>query len=143
MAPTTLVWGDSYACAWLPDLIDAPRRQDSAFVLASIGQCPPALGFDPGNRPGYRRGNEAIYAWLKRQSSVGTVVLTGRWKSYEDDTVLVAQLAATTRILKRDGLRVVIVDSVPSYKRPVPIVLAAWLRLQASSRWCGSQTPAG
>jgi peptidoglycan/LPS O-acetylase OafA/YrhL len=142
-APKVLVWGDSYARQWLPGLIDLARSQQASFVMASAGQCPPALGFDPRDRRGCKPANDAVFAWLQAQTTIDTVVLVGRWKTHADEPAAVRGIAASVAALHARGLRVIVVGAMPSYKRPVPIVLAAWshwhadtptVRIKTSSR---------
>lgn len=127
VTPSVLLWGDSHARQWQPGLIEAARRHGAAFVQAATSTCPPVLGFALARRPACSGSNERVYAWLREHPAIETVILAGRWGSYDDEAALPAHMAETTRTLRALGKRVVVVGAVPTYTRPVPIMLTAWL----------------
>lgn len=127
VTPDVLLWGDSHARQWQAALIDEAQQHGRAFVQASTSTCPPAIGFDLARRPGCKPNNDRVIAWLDQHPEIRIVVLAGRWGSYDTESALPAALAATAATLRSHGIRVFAVDSVPTYTRPVPILLTAWL----------------
>ena len=85
--PTFFLWGDSHAGALLTVTKNAAARRGLSGLYAGLAACPPLLGV---TRPG--RGspdrckyfNDAVFAAIRSNRSIKTVILAARWARYAD-----------------------------------------------------------
>jgi hypothetical protein len=112
--PLILVWGDSTAGALLPGLRKA--QETSAFGIAQFtsSSCVPALNVDVAGVPNCRAINDTVLS-LARQIRPDIVLLHSTWDRYLDG---VAETVAALK--KQTNARIVVVGSVPWWKRGLP-----------------------
>ncbi len=112
--PLILVWGDSTAGALVPGLRKA--QQSHAFSIAQFtsSSCIPALNTEVAGTPNCRAINDRILS-MARQLRPDIVLLHSTWDRYLDG------VAETVTALKQQtGARVVVLGSVPWWKRGLP-----------------------
>jgi peptidoglycan/LPS O-acetylase OafA/YrhL len=112
--PLVLVWGDSTAAALLPGLRKAQQTHDFGLAQFTSSSCIPALNTDVAGTPNCRAVNDKILS-LARELKPDIVLLHGTWDRYLDG------VAATVIALKKEtNARVVVLGSVPWWKRGLP-----------------------
>jgi hypothetical protein len=112
--PLVLVWGDSTAGALLPGLRKAQQTRDFGLAQFTSSSCIPALNTDVAGTPNCRAINDRILS-LARELKPDIVLLHGAWDRYLDG------VAATVVALKKEtNARVVVLGSVPWWKRGLP-----------------------
>jgi hypothetical protein len=112
--PLVLVWGDSTAGALLPGLRKAQQTRDFGVAQFTSSSCIPALNTDVAGTPNCRAINDRILS-LARELKPDIVLLHGAWDRYLDG------VAATVVALKKEtNARVVVLGSVPWWKRGLP-----------------------
>jgi peptidoglycan/LPS O-acetylase OafA/YrhL len=112
--PLVLVWGDSTAGALVPGLRRAQQTHDFGLAQFTSSSCIPALNTDVAGTPNCRAINDKILA-LARELKPDIVLLHGTWDRYLDG------VAATVAALKKEtNARVVVLGSVPWWKRGLP-----------------------
>jgi peptidoglycan/LPS O-acetylase OafA/YrhL len=112
--PLILVWGDSTAGALLPGLRRAQQKRGFAIAQFTSSSCVPALNTDMPDAPNCRAINEQVLS-LARELRPEIVLLHSTWSQYLDGT------AATVAALKKEtNARVVVLGSVPWWKRGLP-----------------------
>jgi peptidoglycan/LPS O-acetylase OafA/YrhL len=112
--PLVLVWGDSTAGALLPGLRQAQQTHDFGLAQFTSSSCIPALNTDVAGTPNCRAINDKILS-LARELKPDIVLLHSTWDRYLDG------VAATVAALKKEtNARVVVLGSVPWWKRGLP-----------------------
>jgi peptidoglycan/LPS O-acetylase OafA/YrhL len=112
--PLVLVWGDSTAGALLPGLRQAQQTHDFGLAQFTSSSCVPALNTDVAGTPNCRAINDKILA-LARELKPDIVLLHSTWDRYLDG------VAATVAALKKEtNARVIVLGSVPWWKRGLP-----------------------
>ena len=112
--PLILVWGDSTAGALLPGLRKAQQTRSFGIAQFTANSCVPALNADVAGTPNCRAINDKILS-LARQIRPDVVLLHSTWDRYLDN------VAETVVALKaQTGARVVVLGSVPWWKRGLP-----------------------
>jgi peptidoglycan/LPS O-acetylase OafA/YrhL len=112
--PLILVWGDSTAGALMPGLRKAQESRDFGIAQFTSSSCIPALNTDVAGAPNCRAINDKVLS-LARELKPDIVLLHGTWDRYLDG------VAATVAALKqRTGARVIVLGSVPWWKRGLP-----------------------
>jgi peptidoglycan/LPS O-acetylase OafA/YrhL len=112
--PLVLVWGDSTAGALLPGLRQAQQTHDFGLAQFTSSSCIPALNTDVAGTPNCRAINDKILA-LARELKPDIVLLHSTWDRYLDG------VAATVAALKKEtNARVIVLGSVPWWKRGLP-----------------------
>jgi len=112
--PLILVWGDSTAGALLPGLRKAQQTRSFGIAQFTANSCVPALNADVAGTPNCRAINDRILS-LARQIRPDIVLLHSTWDRYLDN------VAETVVALKaQTGARVVVLGSVPWWKRGLP-----------------------
>ena len=112
--PLLLLWGDSTAGALMPGLRKAQQTRDFGIAQFTSSSCIPALDTDVAGAPHCREINDKVLS-LARQIRPDIVLLHGTWDRYLDG------VAATVTALKQQtGARVVVLGSVPWWKRGLP-----------------------
>jgi peptidoglycan/LPS O-acetylase OafA/YrhL len=112
--PLILVWGDSTAGALMPGLRKAQETRAFGIAQFTSSSCLPALNTDVAGTPNCRAINDKVLS-LARELRPDIVLLHSTWDRYLDD------LAATVAALKQEtGARVVVLGSVPWWKRGLP-----------------------
>jgi len=83
-SPEVLLWGDSYAMHLAQGLAASPTK--AAFTQQAFSACAPILGWAHQNEStGIDQGrecmahNDSVFAWLKTQNQIGTVILASPW----------------------------------------------------------------
>ena len=119
-----LLWGDSFAAHYAPGLI---RSSDSAkyrFVQFTSYACPPVLGARIPWAPRCRDINSQIGRVLASRP-FEYVVVAARWERYWPAHVDEASLAETLAMLKRRGLKVILMGQGPSFQFADPVQYAS------------------
>jgi peptidoglycan/LPS O-acetylase OafA/YrhL len=112
--PLVLVWGDSTAGALMPGLRNAQQTRDFGIAQFTSSSCVPALNTDVAGVPNCRAINDRILSRV-RELRPEIVVLHSTWDRYLDG------VAATVTALKQQtGARIVVLGSVPWWKRGLP-----------------------
>ena len=111
--PLVLIWGDSTAGALLPGLRKAQQTRNFGIAQLTSSSCIPALGADIAGVPNCRATNDKVLA-LIRQIMPDVVVLHGAWEKHLDN------VAQTVTALKETDTRVVVLGSVPWWRRGLP-----------------------
>lgn len=145
-APETVIWGDSFAEALAPGIVEAALRTHSRTILVGRHGCSPypqrAGKLEQQDRPcaGF---NDAVQTWLANNKHLKTVVLVLRWPSAtggkegqklpSDDTgrptalesvgKFSANVAELLQRLTSDGKTVWVVGAIPVNKFVVPRAL--------------------
>jgi hypothetical protein len=112
--PLLLVWGDSTAGALLPGLRKAQQSRNFGIAQFTSSSCVPALNTDIAGEPNCRAINDKVFS-LARDLQPDIVLLHSTWDQYLDG---VAETVAALK--KQTGARVVILGSVPWWKRGLP-----------------------
>lgn len=112
--PLLLVWGDSTAGALLPGLRQAQETRGFGIAQFTAASCPPLLDVDVAGTPNCRANNDRVFA-LARRLQPDIVLLHGIWEQQFDG------IAATVAALRNTtGARIVVLGSVPWWKRGLP-----------------------
>jgi peptidoglycan/LPS O-acetylase OafA/YrhL len=112
--PLVLVWGDSTAGALMPGLRKAQESRGFGIAQFTSGSCIPALNTDVAGTPNCRAINDKVLS-LARELRPDIVLLHGTWERYLD-----AVAATVTALKQQTGARVVVLGSVPWWKRGLP-----------------------
>lgn len=119
-----VLWGDSHAAHLWPGLKAAAEPGTAAQWTAS--GCPPLLNEEFAKRPHCR----AINDWILRkvmEMRPQVIVLAGAWVKHDEATIR-RGLAETLARLQADPAwrpRIVLVGSVPAWRKPLPKLLAS------------------
>ena len=112
--PLVFVWGDSTAGALIPGLRRAQQTRDFGIAQFTSSSCIPALNTDVAGVPNCRAINAKVLA-IVRELRPDIVLLHSTWDLYLDG------VAETVAALKqRTDMRVVVLGSVPWWKRGLP-----------------------
>ncbi|MGH6750599.1 MAG: acyltransferase family protein, partial [Bradyrhizobium sp.] len=112
--PLVMVWGDSTAAALIPGLRKAQETRNFGIAQFTSSSCIPVLNADIAGAPNCRAINDKVFG-LAREIRPDIVVLHGAWEAHLD------KIAATVAALKQQtGARVVVLGSVPWWKRGLP-----------------------
>jgi len=112
--PLILLWGDSTAGALMPGLRKAQESRGFGIAQFTSSSCVPALNTDVAGTPNCRAINDKVLS-LARELKPDIVLLHGTWDRYLDG------VAETVAALKQEtGARVVVLGSVPWWKRGLP-----------------------
>ena len=112
--PLILVWGDSTAGALLPGLRKAQETRAFGIAQLTSSSCVPALDTDVAGVPNCRAINDKVLA-IARAIRPDIVLLHSTWDRYLDG---VAAMVAALK--KQTNARVVVLGSVPWWKRGLP-----------------------
>jgi peptidoglycan/LPS O-acetylase OafA/YrhL len=112
--PLVLVWGDSTAGALMPGLRKAQETRDFGIAQFTSSSCVPALGPDIAADPRCRAINDKILS-LVREIKPDIVLLHSTWDRY-----LVGVGETVTALKQQTNARVVVLGSVPWWKRGLP-----------------------
>jgi len=108
--PLLLVWGDSTAGALMPGLRKAQQTRSFAIAQFTAGSCLPALNADIPDNRSCRANNDKVLGFV-RELKPDIVLLNGTWERYLDN------VAETVTAIKQSGARVVVLGSVPFWRR--------------------------
>ncbi len=112
--PLILLWGDSTAGALMPGLRKAQESRSFGIAQFTSSSCVPALDTDVAGTPNCRAINDKVLS-LARELKPDIVLLHSTWDRYLDG------VAGTVAALKKEtGARVVVLGSVPWWKRGLP-----------------------
>ncbi len=112
--PLVLVWGDSTAGALMPGLRKAQETRTFGIAQFTSSSCIPALNTDVAGEPHCRAINDKVLS-LARELRPDVVLLHSTWDRYLDG------VAETVAALKKEtGARIVVLGSVPWWKRGLP-----------------------
>jgi peptidoglycan/LPS O-acetylase OafA/YrhL len=112
--PLVFVWGDSTAGALMPGLRNAQQAWDFGIAQYTSSSCIPAISVDVPGNPNCRAINNKILS-IVYAIKPDVILLHSTWDRYMDGVVqTVAELKRTT------GARVVVLGSVPWWKRGLP-----------------------
>lgn len=137
-----MLWGDSYALAWVPAFDRLGKRHGFAVELAWLGECPGLLHVAVSASYPCKAFNDKVAARIASKSGerLDAVVLVGSWGPYLDPSsgialssdgkadkhdVFEAGLARTAKLVTESGLRLVIVGPTPGAPSDIPYRLAA------------------
>jgi peptidoglycan/LPS O-acetylase OafA/YrhL len=124
--PLILVWGDSTAGALLPGLRKAQETRAFGIAQLTSSSCVPALDTDVAGVPNCRAINDKVLA-IARAIRPDIVLLHSTWDRYLDG------VAATVAALKKQtNARVVVLGSVPWWKRGLPNEVLRYFMLRHS-----------
>src|SRR5260370_41968710 len=112
--PLISLWGDSTAGALLPGLRKAQESRAFGIAQLTSSSCIPALNTDVAGVPNCRAINDKVLA-IAREIRPEIVLLHSTWDSYLDG---VAETVAALK--KRTNARVIVLGSVPWWKRGLP-----------------------
>jgi hypothetical protein len=122
--PLVMVWGDSTAAALIPGLLKAQETRNFAIAQFTSSSCIPILNADIAGTPNCRAINDKVIG-LAREIRPDIVVLHGAWEVHLD------KVAATVAALKaQTGARVIVLGSVPWWKRGLPNEVLRYFMLQ-------------
>ena len=122
--PLVMVWGDSAAAALIPGLRKAQETRNFGIAQFTSSSCIPALNADIASTPNCRAINDKVMGHA-REIRPDIVVLHGTWEKHLDN------VAATATALKQQtGARVVVLGSVPWWKRGLPNEVLRYFMLQ-------------
>lgn len=122
--PRIVLWGDSHAAHLWPGLKAATLPGEAAQWTAS--GCPPLIGEAFSKRPHCRAINEWVLRRLL-ETKPPVLVLAGAWVKHDAATIR-RGLAETLSRLGADPAwrpRIVLVGSVPAWRKPLPKLLAS------------------
>jgi peptidoglycan/LPS O-acetylase OafA/YrhL len=112
--PLILVWGDSTAGALLPGLRKAQESRAFGVAQLTSSSCIPALNTEVAGTPNCRAINDKVLS-LARDLKPDIVLLHSTWDRYLDG------VAATVTALRQEtNARIVVLGSVPWWKRGLP-----------------------
>jgi peptidoglycan/LPS O-acetylase OafA/YrhL len=124
--PLVLVWGDSTAGALLPGLRKAQEAHAFGIAQFTSSSCIPAINVNVAGVPNCRAINDKILS-LAREIRPDIVLLHGTWDRYLDG------VAATVAALKKEtNARIVVLGSVPWWKRGLPNEVLRYFMLHQS-----------
>ena len=112
--PLILIWGDSTAGALLPGLRKAQESRAFGIAQFTSSSCMPALNTDVAGVPNCRAINDKVLG-IAREIRPEIVLLHSTWDRYLDG---VAETVAALK--KQSNARVVVLGSVPWWKRGLP-----------------------
>ena len=122
--PLVMVWGDSTAAALIPGLRKAQETRNFAIAQFTSSSCIPILNADIASTPNCSAINDKVIG-LAREIRPDIVVLHGAWEAHLD------KVAATVGALRaQTGARVVVLGSVPWWKRGLPNEVLRYFMLQ-------------
>lgn len=122
--PRIVLWGDSHAAHLWPGLKAATLPGEAAQWTAS--GCPPLIGEAFAKRPHCRAINEWVLGKVMEMRPQ-VLILAGAWIKHDEATIH-RGLAATFSRLGADPAwrpRIVLVGSVPAWRKPLPKLLAS------------------
>ena len=109
--PLVLVWGDSTAGALMPGLRKAQEGREFGIAQFTASACIPALG---AGAPDCRANNDRVIS-LAREIRPDIVLLHSTWDGDIDGVV-----RTVTALKQATGARIVVLGSVPWWKRGLP-----------------------
>ena len=112
--PLILVWGDSTAGALVPGLRKAQESRVFGIAQFTSSSCMPALNTDVADVPNCRAMNDKVLA-IAQQIRPEIVLLHSTWDRYLDGVA-----ETVTALKKQTSARVVVLGSVPWWKRGLP-----------------------
>ncbi|MBA2402231.1 MAG: acyltransferase [Bradyrhizobium sp.] len=112
--PLVMVWGDSTAAALIPGLRKAQETRNFGIAQFTSSSCVPILDADIAATPNCRAINDKVIG-IAREIRPDIVLMHGAWETHLD------KVAATVSALKQQtGARVIVLGSVPWWKRGLP-----------------------
>lgn len=137
-----MLWGDSYALAWVPAFDQLGKRHGFAVELAWLSSCPGLLHVAVSASYSCKAFNDKVAASIasKLGERLDAVVLVGSWGPYLDPAsgialasegksgkhdVFEAGLSSTVKLVVESGRRLVIVGPTPGAPSDIPYRLAA------------------
>ena len=112
--PLILIWGDSTAGALLPGLRKAQESRAFGIAQFTSSSCIPALNTDVAGVPNCRAINDKVLG-VAREIRPEIVLLHSTWDRYLDGVA-----ETVTALKKQTNARVVVLGSVPWWKRGLP-----------------------
>jgi len=112
--PLILIWGDSTAGALLPGLRKAQESRAFGIAQFTSSSCMPALNTDVAGVPNCRAINDKVLG-IAREIRPEIVLLHSTWDRYLDGVA-----ETVTALKKQTNARVVVLGSVPWWKRGLP-----------------------
>jgi peptidoglycan/LPS O-acetylase OafA/YrhL len=137
--PLLFVWGDSTAAALIPGLRKAQATRNFGIAQFTSSSCIPAVGADVAGNPNCRAANDKVLS-IVRELKPEIVLLHGTWQEHMDE------VANTVTLLKQGGARVVVLGSVPFWRRGLPNEVLRYYMLRHSlvpARFKGDIAPSG
>ena len=112
--PLILIWGDSTAGALVPGLRKAQESRAFGIAQFTSSSCMPALNTDVAGVPNCRAINDKVLG-IAREIRPEIVLLHSTWDRYLDGVA-----ETVTALKKQTNARVVVLGSVPWWKRGLP-----------------------
>ncbi|WP_213735620.1 acyltransferase family protein [Bradyrhizobium sp. dw_411] len=112
--PLIMLWGDSTAGALLLGLRKAQETHDFGIAQFTSNSCIPAVNVDISGVPNCRAINDKVLT-LARQIQPDIVLLHSTWAGPLDGVA-----AAVTALKQQTGARIIVLGSVPWWKRGLP-----------------------
>jgi peptidoglycan/LPS O-acetylase OafA/YrhL len=137
--PLLLVWGDSTAAALIPGLRKAQETRNFGLAQFTSSSCIPAVNADIAGNPNCRAINDKVLS-IVRDIRPDIVLLQATWQEHLDE------VAATVTAVRQTGARVVVLGSVPFWRRGLPSEVMRYYMLRHSLiplRFNGDIAPGG
>lgn len=117
--PRVLLWGDSLASHYTSGLLAAAEDVEATYLLYSLSECLPAIGYEYSTRPTCGAFNRNVLSMVDAHD-VDIVVMAARWElAYKRHDERAADLVASTvDILRERGVEVFIVGQSPIFPAP-------------------------
>lgn len=120
------VWGDSHAIAISFALAQIEAGQ-ATVVRLTHGDCPPALNYNPQQRPECAVHNQRVTDLVLSDSRVKYVILAADYLLYKNDAKFWEGLDHNISQLKAAGKHVIVVYPYPTYPIAVPEALGQYV----------------
>ena len=138
-----LLWGDSYALAWVPALDLLGKRHGFAVELALSSSCAPLVGIDVGSNQTCREFNSSVARQISTDQFEGldAIVLVASWVPYLDPASGIPLNGSLNALTKADafeaglrktvsvadvmGVKSIVVGPTPGAPGDVPYQIAA------------------
>jgi peptidoglycan/LPS O-acetylase OafA/YrhL len=123
--PTAAVWGDSHGAELVVALGERLAKSGKSIMEITASACPPALDYQPHDRPLCRTHNRVTFERITHDQRIGTVVLAANFirNSPTDWAPLSSGFARTVEGLRAAGKMVIIVYQIPVQPFDPPIGL--------------------
>lgn len=123
-----LIWGDSHATQFVYGLRKQMAGSGYHLVHVSVSGCAPLLGYR-GMPPFCATFNRAMLP--RAENAFGAVILSANWVTYRN---VGEALDRTVAALQKHDVAVIIYGPSPEYEYDVPIIMAARLKSNPTSR---------
>lgn len=128
VAPSIVVWGDSFAPEIALVLGREAEARGEALVYISYSNCPPTVGLFTNDRPACDRHNADVLSAIVAAKAIRTVVLVARYEVFYRDhgDAFFPTYERVVRELVRGGKQVLLTYPIPKPPASVPMMLARY-----------------